>query len=551
MDDNDILLLEVIHFLHSPSNPANRFSLAQKQFCPPIDTALFFAILSDYELDNPSSVVSLYATLESLKDSVAAEGNTSFDPSGTSGPHDGSSSQDSSQRARSWQGLLSDDTDFTTISKSLRSFSIDSDGDSEAQREDDVRRIEHDKELEGLSIEDKTITLIDMFPTMKAFDVGYILKKVGNNFSKAVEELLSYAFLEEEERSSREPNIKRGVDAFARPSHTQGRKTRNERKRESRRTSSTPNPLADKSANTSIVPPSRWDRAKRDIEFITQRTYLPQNSVSSAYHESGASLRGTIATLCSSPDSNPYLSSASQNVLQTQISELATDFPSFPLPQTAALIRLTYPSTTSAHELARALVNSSSATSSEVITPHYLPRPQSPISPQNPAHLSQPPLPVSTVARLTSTRSTAFAQASAAHRKSKSTPLMAGAAAYYSAVARDASASLKQHEATAAETLVGSQSRAGEVDLHGVSVKDGVRIAKDRVERWWGAEGGGEWARQGKVMGPGLRIVTGVGRHSEGGRGRLGPAVGAMLVKGGWKVEVTEGVVTVVGRARR
>lgn len=128
---------------------------------------------------------------------------------------------------------------------------------------------------------------------------------------------------------------------------------------------------------------------------------------------------------------------------------------------------------------------------------------------------------------------------------------MAGAAAYYSAVARDASASLKQHELAAAETLVASQSRAGEVDLHGVSIKNGVRIAKDRVERWWGAEGGGEMVRQGKVTGPGLRIVTGVGRHSEHGIGRLGPPVGAMLVRGGWKVEVTEGVVTVVGRARR
>lgn len=437
------------------------------------------------------------------------------------------------------------------MTQSLRSFSIDSDGDSEAQRDDDARRIEHDRELEGLSLEDKTTTLIDMFPAMKALDVGYILKKAGNNFSRAVEDLLSYAFLVEEEASSGEPVIKRGIDGFAVPSHARGRKTRNERKKESRRTSSTPNPPVDKSANASTNPPSRWDRAKNEIEFLTQRTHLSQKSVSSAYHESGASLPLTIATLCGSSDSNPYLPTASQSVLQTHVSELALGFPSLPVPQTVALIRLTYPSTASAHELARALVNVPSANSSEVIIPHYLPRPRSPTSPQNPLHLSQLPLWPSTAARLTSTRSTAFTQASAAYRKSKSTPLMGGAAAYYSAVARDASAILKQNEAAAAETLVASQSRSGEVDLHGVSVKDGVRIAKDRVERWWGAEGAGEWVRQGKVVGSGLRIVTGVGRHSEGGRGRLGPAVGAMLVKGGWKVEVTEGVVTVVGRARR
>lgn len=537
-------------FTHQ-NRTANWLSPAQKQFCPPIDTALFFAILSDYDLEDPTSVDTLCATLESLKDGVAAEGDTLFDPSGTCLPQDDSSSQDSSQRTQSWQGLLSDDTEFTTVSKSLPSFSIDGDGDSETQRNDDARRIEHDKELEGLSVEDKTLMLIDMFPTTKAFNVGYILKKVSNSFSKAVEELLSYAFLEEEGSSSSKPVINRGVDGFAGPSHARGRKTRNERKKESRRTSSTPNPLTTKSANPSTNSPSRWDQAKQDVEFITQRTYLPQKSVSSVYHESGGSLGVTIATLCSFSDFNPYVSSASQSALQTRISELALNFPSLPLPQTAALIRLTHPSTASAHELARALVHSSSVSPSELITPHYLPRPRSPLSPQNSPHNSQPPLPLSTVGELTSARSSAFAQARAAHRKSKSTPLMAGAAAYYSDVARDASALLKRHEAAAAETLVVSQSRAGEVDLHGVNVKDGVRIAKDRVETWWGAEGRGEWARQGKIIGPGLRIVTGVGRHSEGGRGRLGPAVGAMLVKGGWKVEVTEGVVTVVGRARR
>lgn len=486
-----------------------------------------------------------------LKDSVTTEDSTSFDPSGTSGLPDDSSSQDSSQRVQSCQGRLSDDTDFTTVPQSLRSFSIDSDGGSEAQQDDDARRIEHDKELEGLSIGDKTMALIDMFPTIKALDVGYRLQQVGNNFSRAVEELLNYAFLEKEGTSNGVPMINRGIDGFAGPSHTRGRKTRNERKKVARRCSSTPNPLADKYENASAIPPSRWDRAKQDIEFITQRTHLSQNSVTSAYHESGASLSATIAVLCGSSDSNPYLSTASQSILQTHASELALGFPSLSLRQTVALIRLTHPSTTSAHELARALVNTPSAGSSEVIIPHYRPRPRSPTLTQNSPQLSQPPLPLSTATRLTTTRSAAFTQASAAHRKSKSTPLMAGAAAYYSALARDASASLKQHELAVAEKLVASQSRAGEVDLHGVSIKNGVRIAKDRVERWWGAEGGGEMVRQGKVAGPGLRIITGVGRHSEGGRGRLGPPVGAMLVREGWKVEVTEGVMTVVGKANR
>ena len=43
----------------------------------------------------------------------------------------------------------------------------------------------------------------------------------------------------------------------------------------------------------------------------------------------------------------------------------------------------------------------------------------------------------------------------------------------------------------------------------------------------------------------------GRGETCEGGRERLGPAVGGMLVKEGWRVEVGEGVLVVRGRARR
>lgn len=317
---------------------------------------------------------------------------------------------------------------------------MNSDVDSEAQRDDDARRTKHDVKLEELSVEEKNTMLLEMFPTKKAFDIAFVLKKVDSNFGRAVEELLNHAFLEEEAISIGESIFKKSVDGFAESPDFVARKgKRGKRRKEARRTNST----------------------------------------------------------------------------------LAT-----------------------------------SATSSETIIPHYLPRPRSPPPPPN-----SPALPFTSVAcstaahaptaRLLSARSIAFAQASAAHRKSKSTPLMGGAASYYSALGREASATLQRDEAVAADALVSAQSRAGELDLHGVTVKDAVRIAQERVERWWGVEGGGEWARAGRVMGPGLRIVTGVGRHSEGGKGRLGPAVGAMLLKGGWRVEVTEGVVTVVGRARK
>lgn len=414
-------------------------------------------------------------------------------------------------------------------------------------KSDESKEMHIDDELEKLSVKDKLAMLMEMFPTMKGFDIEYMLKKVDNKFGKAVEELLNHVFFEEEETYTGEQIIKKGIDGFAESSPSRGRKARAKRKRQTRRTNSTPKPLVDQNGKTLIIPRSRWDRAKEEIEFITQRTYQSQEAVSSVYHKSGASLPSTIATLCTSADSNPNLSTTSQTIFQAHISELALDFPTIPISQITSLIYLAHPSTASAHELARILAISKSSTPQ--IIPHYLPRPPSPPSPQEPTQTIPRPLSLSTPAQLTSARETAISQASAAYRKSKSKPLMAGAASYYSSVAREASSSLRLHEAAAAEALVASQSKAGEFDLHGVSVQDAVRIARGRVEAWW-ENGASEWARAGKVR-TGLRIVTGLGRHSEGKRGRLGPAVGGMLLREGWKVEIGEGVVVVVGRTRK
>lgn len=522
---------------------------SKKDFCPPIDTALFSAILSDYDVTKADSVAELRATLELLKENVTVESNTSFDPSGTSGFQDDSSIQDSSNRAHSWHGdLLSEETSLSSLSRSLKTIGINRDDETEAHNFNGSTEMSNDAGLEELSPGEKVTMLTEMFPTVKGFDIGYVLKKVDNRFGKAVEELLNYVFFEEEENDTGEQIIKKSIDGFAEPNHSRERKARTKRKRQTRRASHTPKTDLDPLENSLTTPRSRWDRTKEEIEFITKRTYLSHETVSSIYHKSGASLSLAIAKICTLGDSNPVLSATSHTVLQAHISELALDFPTIPLSQTTGLIYLTHPSTASAHELARILAISIS--SALQIAPHYLPRPPSPPSPKESVAVFPRPVSLSTPAQLASAREVAIAQASAAYRKSKSKPLMAGAASYYSSVAREASSALRLHEAAAAETLVVSQSKAGEVDLHGVNVQDAVRIVKDRVEAWW-TNGASEWARAGKARGPGLRIVTGIGRHSEGKKGKLGPAVGGMLLREGWKVEMGEGVVVVVGRMRK
>lgn len=537
----------------------DEFPNLEKEYCPPLDPALFYAIISDYNLSEISSIEAARRTLDTLKDVVAIEDDKDFDPSGSSRPNEDdlpSSLHASSERAQSWNGdSVSDSTDLTSISHGLNSTNLDDrlsrlvDGDKSAEC------ASVSENIESIPTHQLNEILCQMFPRIKEFDVGYILKKVNHDFGRAVEELLNQAFLESEHVDGEETVLKRGVDGFLEPFDTRGRKNKGKRKKQMRRTSSTPAP-SDGTTTQPVSAQSRWDRAKDDVEFLAQRMCLPRSTISSTYHSSGASLPLTIAALCSSAYSLPVtqIASVDLDIIEANAAELAVDFPMLPPVTVKGLIKLTYPSTASAHEIARS-ASMSPNPGRELLVPQYVSRPPSPTTDSHYKKPKRLAMPLDTATRQAhvsaAIRSHAFTQASAAYRTSKSKPLMAGAASYYSDVGRDATASLRRYEAAAADARVTNQSRIGEVDLHGVTVKDAVRIAQDRVENWWEAEGR-EWSRAGKVMGgKGLRVVTGVGRHSEGGRGVLGPAVGAMLVREGWKIEIGQGVINITGKARR
>ncbi|KAL8871720.1 MAG: hypothetical protein Q9174_002509 [Haloplaca sp. 1 TL-2023] len=515
----------------------------------PKHTALFYALISDYNLNDSSSIAEARQTLDILKQSAADQDGSSFDPSATTRPddEDGSSNSQDSERARSWHGdAVSRATDSTSISRHLSSLSVHDHHDGLSESDSGL------DDPDSLTTDQKISSLCEMFPTVKVFDIEYTLKKSRFDFGKAVEELLNQAFIDSEAANGGERAFNKGVEAFLEPA-SRGRKHKGKRKRQARRTSSTPAPSDISHLSSAAL--SRWDRAKEDVEFLAERTYLTNSAIRSIYHASGGNVHTTIMAICTSfvPDQNPHIALLDPTTLDAHTGELVVDFPLLPYSTAQTLIQLTHPSTASAHEIAGALSPPSAISSLPV--PHYSPRPPSPPSEQRQPIAKPLPMPLdlatSRANASSAARSSAFTQANAAYRRSKSKPLMAGAASYYSSVGRAESASLRRYEAAAADAHVTSQSRAGEIDLHGVNVKDAVRIAEQRVALWWEVEGR-EWAREGKVMGGnGLRIVTGVGRHSEGGRGKLGPAVGTMLVREGWKVEIGQGVVTVVGRVRK
>lgn len=452
----------------------------------------------------------------------------------------------------------SEDTDLTSTSHSLSLLALDP-GYSGVGIEDEESfpSTQYDLGLEELDVESKERALREMFPSVKKFRISYTLKKSGENLGRAVEELLNRVFFEEEQ--GEDGVLLKGIDGFVEDSvGRRGRQGKGKKKRQlrnGRRTSSTPAQFTDHDTEEGI---STWEAARRDVEFICQRTGLPMQTVSSQYHAHSASMPATIGALLEMTTSEVATIALDESTIQTHASELGGEFPTISMPQLIALIRLTYPSTASAHELAKLLTVKPSRTKQsggiEIITKY------SPIA-LNEAGLSSPVkrsaaenlrLDLSTAAALAATntlaRQTAFNQASAAYRKSKSDPLMGAAAGYYSSLGRDHDAIAKKYSAAAADALVDSQSSGLDLDLHGVSVKDAVRIARERVTAWWVAL---KETEPGLGSKRGFRIVTGMGRHSEGGRGKLGPAVGKMLVREGWKVEIGEGVLVVRGIARR
>ncbi|MCJ1242395.1 hypothetical protein MMC14_010403 [Varicellaria rhodocarpa] len=578
----------------------------EKEYCPPLDTALIRAIAYDQEdFPEAASLSEVRATLDTLKASAENDESAAFDPSGTSRPHDDISAHDSNDLAHSWNGdVLSGtgDTDLTSLSRSLDSLSIGSAGELEigVEEKEEEDNAAHEQRLENLPIPEKEAILIEMFPDLKTFDISFSLKKHRYNFSQTVEDLLNQVFLEEDPDLKNSP---RGIEAFSTPYHRKPKRKKRGKvpPLSSRRSSSVPSSSPISSGSPG---PSKWDMARQDVDFITQRTYLSHRTVSSMYHRSGASLSATILALCASnsppdPDRNENPSTADDPVIQAHAYELRQDFPSLPPHTLTALVHLTHPSTASAHELAKAITTSPTSTSTTtIITPHYtrptFPLSDDPASLQIPLHQTQTPTPTPTThlaattaaANATTLFRTAYTRASHYHHLSKSSPLMAGAASYYALVGRESSATARHYTSLAADALVASQSHFPSssspssaspfIDLHGTSVPDAVRITRVAVEQWWSGPVG-EWAREGKVQvqaqrqgqvqsqgsrrgrgrgrtgdeeGGAFRIVTGVGRHSAGGRGRLGPAVGGMLVREGWRVEVGEGVLVVRGRVR-
>lgn len=529
--------------------------LRQRAYCPPLDPALFSAILSDYDLSDPRAVREAQATLDSLKASALEADTTDFDPSGTTGlgdvrPHDPSSPEDNT--------LFSEGTTVTSLSNGLSSLSVGEDEGGLGEYMDSVEQSDDATKLKELK---------NMFPETSEYNISFTLVKCKGDFCRAMDELLNQCFIDGGALDEEHATSSKSVDAFSEDSI--GRRSRRKTKNKKLRNLDAGKP-GSPLMSPSTPPASPWQSGANDVEFICVRTKLASTKVSSLYHKNGGTLAGTIRALLEDTSLGATPSDTEQDgeALRANMADLGKDFPGLHEDQLIKLLSLTAPSTAAAHELAKAMTIRPQQGRIEVI-PRYAPievdedgneKSWTTVTPAKRAAALAKAGPSGDAAALASTyaaaSSRAYTQAGAAYRRGKSDHLMGAAAGYYSQVGRELAMKSKEATAEAADELVARQSSANHVDLHGVSVKDAVRIARQRTEAWWrvrkrravGVDGRVRDEADGDESRSNLTIVTGMGHHSRGGKGLIGPAVGRMLMQEGYEVRAGEGNVTVVGK---
>ncbi|KAF2744773.1 hypothetical protein M011DRAFT_448543 [Sporormia fimetaria CBS 119925] len=515
--------------------------LLLQEYCPPLDDTIVHLIYDDYK-GSPDSVPKAREVLDTLKHNAIVEQATGFDPSGSSGDVEQSPFNPSDSLSRN----NSSERDATSSSSEWVSQTT----------EDSSESATYFKDSEQLNTGEKEEEITNMFPTLSRESVLRVLRRCNNDINRATDELLNQAWFAGE--GNGEVTLPKGIDAFASEHHIPQRKKGAKKKNKKANKASTQ--LAEEPEPQASVPTKNaWTNRARDVETIAACTDIPASKISSLYHQNGSSTPATIRSLIEADLASNKTKDPPAPIIQAAL-DLNTSFPTLPLDHAVSLIRLTPPPTSNAHTLATLLTTSPQAipnSSISIITPTYAPvRLDDSSSPTRQTSLPPlaPPPHAHTAASLASARATAFSQASSSYRLGKSSPYMKAAAGYYAQLGRDLSSHLHAASAAEADALVASQSTGSMLDLHGVSVDDAKRIASREVKRWW--EGLGEEripgyrGGQGEVGGGGFRVITGVGRHSEGRRGKLGPAVTRVLMKEGWRVEVGEGAVVVLGKRK-
>ncbi|KAK5987741.1 Smr domain-containing protein [Cladobotryum mycophilum] len=510
-----------------------------------LDESLIVAIANDHNIEKASEYEAAYSILQGLAQSVPSEEATGFNPSGiyecTEEKEVGiKEDAPASASTRSEHVSQANKTDTSSTSQTSSNES-----GNKAPRLD---------MFSSSSEESKFHQLQGLFPKLKEYDIRYSLRKAKGDFQTALDDLLNVQYLQSTGQQAK------GIDAFF---HTEEQPT--ETKTRKRGKASVDHGLKERNrVNSSFA---NEFKNQSEIAYIAERFNISFDEVSALYYGTDCSNTTTVIEVLdqhlSHGDSKPLDDAQkkileglgrkyrnvpekyAQAIIQTtgtvprfsdDIAALANKHFKRPRSQRFDLSYSLAPLPIEDIEPVQTSINSkrSSRDSGNWISP-----------PTSPKGIRDHAQALQLSEGFSQARRDAAASAASLHRRGASNPLYRQAASYYAEKAREHANYAQEATSVAADLLVEDQSTDDNIDLHGVSVYDGVRIARQKALSWWESRG--------KIRGEKkqictLTIITGIGRHSAGGVSQLRKSVAAALLQDGWKMRVETGKFVIIGR---
>ncbi|KAM0562898.1 hypothetical protein ACHAPJ_001738 [Fusarium lateritium] len=511
-----------------------------------LDEALVVAIASDHDLRVASQYDSAQTVLEGLAQHVTTEEATGFNPSGISNAPEDANGDESTIETSSQQASRAQETDTTSASDQTSTT---------ANTSYSIPRL---TSFDDDSEENKVLLLQGMFSELKEFDIKHSLKKADGDVQTALDDLLNIQYLKSTGQEQK------GIDGFFEPNEGAGKKRKKNRKKGKKALGDdTP---SSSSGTTSPSPDDLKEMKRQDeIAYLADRLDLPFGVVSDIFYNKRCASGATAVEIL-----DQYLSQG----IETQdkegkkyAQELAQKYQNVPEKYMSTIVQVTGSISQESDDIA-ALVSKHFVKNpwtqkldvSYQLTPlpeediegfEAVMRGKSKLARPVPTSISLPGGPSAyaqaseRASQYNRAKRDAASSAASLNRRGASNPLYRQAAGYYSERAREQARYESHATSTAADLLVNSQSSSCSVDLHGVYVQDGVRIARQRVQSWW--TGLGEF-RTDKARQQPFTVITGLGRHSAGGVSQLRQAVAAALLQDGWKMQVETGRFVVRGR---
>ncbi|KAH8666381.1 hypothetical protein BX600DRAFT_461626 [Xylariales sp. PMI_506] len=551
-----------------------------EELCSLLDEATILSICSDYDLTKPEDLAVAREVLLSISKDVEAEEATGFNASGL-GTHEPVDIREAAAGSledlppASESDLRSNDG-LTTTTDSSQPRSVWSDGSSKMPS-GSVSGAIHINLFDGLSEGEKEAQLTEMFTSLKPIDIKLALQKSKGDASRAIDELLNMEMLEQTGQRLK------GVDGFYTPDESLRTKKKKGKKKKKDGVIRSPDTANSSSTNLSEEPSAAEDAHRLDTTFLIERLDLSESDAESIYIRHGSSLGAAVLEILDN-----YLAMGIEHPRNGGIKDAAEvqakKYPWIPSRYMVPIFEMTQPTRQHAVDIIEVLalyfekpaylkydISYNIAASSQeshgdaleggglrnrTTSPRSPALPPSPRSGGSGGVIWSPP--TSLQSAMTQTRDIAELRdhtrraAAAAYRRSGAggSSLYGQAAAYYSERAREEAARHRAAASTEAHYLVDRDSTPGRIDLHGVTVQDGVDIALERTWRWWDARVRGRERGSGSGGPETFTIVTGQGRHNADGRSPLRSSVFKALVADGWKVEVLTGQFLVTGRRR-